>query len=669
MINIKIDNTEYQSYSGFEVEESLGYPFHIRLSLVPGEKQPLDQSFLHLGAVITYAPKEGDKDRFTWMSPLTSYYGYVAGEQRVYDLNNSLGLLILDIYHPLHLLDRACRFRIFHEKKLTEIIEEIFVPYQSEWSNFKTNSCKFSSGLAEFQISYCTQYQETDLHFFLRLCETYGVRMTLIGQTIQLDGLETFGSLKADTLDIPPIARIQMTQFAKTSSRSLRHRNIECTEMTEDLATETVEVTGTTTKLGGEYPYWVDTYDPNPNSAKAKLDVQTFGLQYRESVIEISNRQLLNNAPLVGIRAGQMLNLGTGTLALYVQKVKCNMGGPTSPGSQGGKSQQQSYDINISAVEKSYPYAMPARHKKPQIFCFLRALVIEPKQPSAGDDTGLGRIKVKFLWQEQESPTCWVRLTMPYAGKTHGFYVMPEIGDEVLIGFEGGDIDRPFCLGSVYNKDAKVLPSLSTAEQMEVIHMRTPQNIFLKFHEVPGGPQTAILGVKDQVVLTFDSTVPSGSIASKGKININSDSDYSHDTKTKITINCGGCTISLDQSGTLSITNSSTGKFSSQGDQTVSTSAAQTIQGQSQVIGASGDQKLKSANQTITADSQTMSISGAQKITAGELEISAGGVSLSAKGGTLKISAANISMDGGGSIFALQSGMAKLNAGVVKINC
>ncbi|NNM33730.1 MAG: hypothetical protein HKO53_11725 [Gemmatimonadetes bacterium] len=49
----------------------------------------------------------------------------------------------------------------------------------------------------------------------------------------------------------------------------------------------------------------------------------------------------------------------------------------------------------------------------------------------------------------------WLRLTAPSAGKDHGWAVMPEIEDEVLVGFEAGDLSHGVILGSLYNGKAK----------------------------------------------------------------------------------------------------------------------------------------------------------------------------------------------------------------------
>ncbi|MEW4323755.1 type VI secretion system tip protein VgrG, partial [Chromobacterium vaccinii] len=73
-----------------------------------------------------------------------------------------------------------------------------------------------------------------------------------------------------------------------------------------------------------------------------------------------------------------------------------------------------------------------------------------------------GRIKVQFHWQRpDEHPTigaglddkssCWLRVAMPSAGAGWGHQFIPRIGQEVLVDFIEGDIDRPVITGVLYN--------------------------------------------------------------------------------------------------------------------------------------------------------------------------------------------------------------------------
>lgn len=67
------------------------------------------------------------------------------------------------------------------------------------------------------------------------------------------------------------------------------------------------------------------------------------------------------------------------------------------------------------------------------------------------DPDNLNRVRVKFPYLDESSESAWARLVAPGAGKDRGLLVMPEVNDEVLVGFENGDLQRPFVLGGLWN--------------------------------------------------------------------------------------------------------------------------------------------------------------------------------------------------------------------------
>ncbi|KQY24996.1 hypothetical protein ASD16_05915 [Cellulomonas sp. Root485] len=61
------------------------------------------------------------------------------------------------------------------------------------------------------------------------------------------------------------------------------------------------------------------------------------------------------------------------------------------------------------------------------------------------------RVKVKFPWLDEDYETDWVRVLQLGAGADRGLQLLPEVDDEVLVGFEHGDSRRPYVLGGLYN--------------------------------------------------------------------------------------------------------------------------------------------------------------------------------------------------------------------------
>lgn len=95
------------------------------------------------------------------------------------------------------------------------------------------------------------------------------------------------------------------------------------------------------------------------------------------------------------------------------------------------------------------------------------AIVVGPQgrlSPTGADDIhtdAMGRVRVRFHWQggwQSDSPrgaealdSCWLRVQQRLAGAAMGHQFIPRIGQEVLVGFLGNDIDRPVAIASLYN--------------------------------------------------------------------------------------------------------------------------------------------------------------------------------------------------------------------------
>jgi len=68
---------------------------------------------------------------------------------------------------------------------------------------------------------------------------------------------------------------------------------------------------------------------------------------------------------------------------------------------------------------------------------------------SNADPHGEGRVQVRMNWQTDNMRTSWVRVMTPDGGgskdvkSNRGFVFIPEVGDQVLLGFRHGDLPVP----------------------------------------------------------------------------------------------------------------------------------------------------------------------------------------------------------------------------------
>jgi uncharacterized protein involved in type VI secretion and phage assembly len=76
------------------------------------------------------------------------------------------------------------------------------------------------------------------------------------------------------------------------------------------------------------------------------------------------------------------------------------------------------------------------------------------------DPESLGRVRVRIPIIAESR---WARVVRPAA---EADYLAPAVGDEVLIAFEGGSLDRPFVLGSLWNGPPKSSKKLQRSRSL-----------------------------------------------------------------------------------------------------------------------------------------------------------------------------------------------------------
>jgi type VI secretion system secreted protein VgrG len=123
------------------------------------------------------------------------------------------------------------------------------------------------------------------------------------------------------------------------------------------------------------------------------------------------------------------------------------------------------YHCQFSAVDAyASDYQLICVYEKPKIFSLQTATVItqgaEPVMVSA-----LGQVKVQFMWDDHNARAencAWIRVMQASAGNNWGMVWVPRAGDEVLVSFENGDIDRPIIVGSAHNSTN--MPALNATD-------------------------------------------------------------------------------------------------------------------------------------------------------------------------------------------------------------
>jgi Rhs element Vgr protein len=155
------------------------------------------------------------------------------------------------------------------------------------------------------------------------------------------------------------------------------------------------------------------------------------------------------------------------------------------------------------------------------------------------DPNGWARVRVALPWLAGDTPSLWARLALPMAGDARGFFFVPEVGDEVVVGFLDGDIRFPVVLGSVWNGQ-QAPPKTLDPDTNDVRSVVSRAGHEVTFDDGSSAPQVLVKTAAGQTV-TLDDTSGSEKIelADKGG--------------SKLTLDSAGITLEAKSGGDVTI--------------------------------------------------------------------------------------------------------------------
>jgi phage protein D len=91
-----------------------------------------------------------------------------------------------------------------------------------------------------------------------------------------------------------------------------------------------------------------------------------------------------------------------------------------------------------------------ANDRRPQFDGLVCGVITDVDDPDKQ-----GKVKIALPWLSPSFVTDWARVVQLSAGARTGAMFLPEVGDEVLVGFEFGDPRRPYVIGGLVNDNSK----------------------------------------------------------------------------------------------------------------------------------------------------------------------------------------------------------------------
>ena len=364
-----------------------------------------------------------------------TFRGIIGKIRNKKDEGGGYGDLHITGFAPSILLESGKDCQSFEEKTLEQIIGEVTADYPQE------AKVKVETPNTKRTLQYTVQYKESDYQFVRRLAIRHGEFFYYNGENLVF-GTKVQPIIKLgeniDLIDVEFEMRMQAQDFSFTSYDAQSGSKIE--QDSSSLKSEFKEspfqsiAVIASRKVFRKSPKMHFNHTGISQSTSKELEEAVrLEKERRENLMQVKGRSK-DPELKIGGRA-ELSDINGKAMETYriIEIKHCYDG-------------EEYYNefVGIPDLFNAAPYidteAVPKGEEQP-------ARVMDNNDPM-----GMGRVRVQFPWQEDKGQkTPWIRLIQPHSGAGKGFHFIPEIGEEVLVGFESGNAEKPFVMGTHYN--------------------------------------------------------------------------------------------------------------------------------------------------------------------------------------------------------------------------
>jgi uncharacterized protein involved in type VI secretion and phage assembly len=449
-------------------------------------------------------------------------------------------------FSPTIFIDGINNYRSFTDKPLTEIVDSIFENIPHSKLSIKKDT-QYTD-----PIPYFVQYNESNFHFLHRLAALYGEWCFYNGTEL------IFGKISKDhKVNLPvdkdlfdfdfslKILPISHSQVAYNYIENEVYNSTSSDISVNDLDQYGKFLLGKSEDIFKQEPVY---FNGEINEKDTELNKWLERKKYAQSK---------NLVVASGISDNPFINVGSVINITEERKNEDDFGEfiitSVSHSTDGTGNYQNSFE--------AIPFNANTPPSNPNIeipFGEIQSAIIKEND----DPDLLGRVKVQFHWQEKSETTPWIRVVQPHGGngqgELHGFYFIPEIDDEVLIGFENDNPNCPIILGSLYHGKSNHDTWADSDNKRKIIKTRNGNQII--FNDEDGKEEIRILNkdvddATNEISLSMDG---SGKITiqTKGDLEIKAQS-ITMDSEQDIKISSGQSTKIETQELKFDATNTS----------------------------------------------------------------------------------------------------------------
>ncbi len=494
-------------YSGLKLSQALGQHHHFEflwrldMEYVMDVKKLQDAITNYIGAGLSIAFEN------------SAFQGIITNISLQGEDNAASGLYIQG-FSPTILIDDIPVNRAYEESNLQTIFGDLCaeVPGNVLKTNFAP---KYASTL-----QYVVQYNETDFSFLRRVSIRNGEFMFYDGETLQVKDPERNSVATIESgLDLKSF-------HLKGNIRSNAYHYTAYDEITGESQTSATKFAS-----GSNHSLAQAAAEAGKNNFRSGGTKKAFINHTTEAAHQDQLNELLekaHNAQLVQL-SGRSRNSSLKIGAVVTIKL------------EGGSSDYLVTSItHLSDTHGQYENifdAVPADIEVPPYtnpFLFPMGEVQPARVTDNKDPEKLGRVRVKFFWHEEvHSP--WIRIAASSGGAEQGMYFIPEIDDEVLVGYEGNNAERPYVIGSMYHGKAKAAGFSNGDNNMKALRTRSGHTIMMD-DDGGGGSITisdcnnnSVTMTPDGVTITSDTILNLNAkeinITASEKLNMSGDSE------------------------------------------------------------------------------------------------------------------------------------------------
>lgn len=501
-IQIEIDGEELKDFLNLTINQNMytHHEFEVVCRMDTFEDKDtfvMEKSKKYIGAIISISIEANIKSKSEASEHL--FKGMITSIRATKSDIGHADHVILSGYSPDILMSDNPGSRSFENKSLKQIADEVLKPYPKDVLKSKMDPAKSD------RMVYTVQYNESSYSFIRRLATRYG-------EWFFYDGTQLFfGKLPDTKTDLKLGLDLTDFNFAiKMNPSKFKYIGYDLMKA-EPLETESSKSSGKDNlNEYGDHAHDISMKEYGEQSTRFYNHLNVTESDYTKELKDVVSLEegalALKMSIMQGSSQNPELKLGT---KVNIKALKLEQNGDVDYGEYIITSLKHSCDntLNyqnsfegISAEAKMPDYTNP--HAVPH--CESQGAVVEDNH----DPDKLGRIRVSFFWQEKNMLSPWLRLANVYSGSDMGFYFIPEVGDEVLVGFEGGNAEKPYIIGSLYHGKHK--PEGSWPDQDNNIKgILTRSKLKIEFDdkkkettvETPGGNKVVLSDDNKSIIL------------------------------------------------------------------------------------------------------------------------------------------------------------------------